>query len=151
MKYTLSQAADATGKNKTTIQRAIKSGKISAKKNDSGAYEIDPAELSRVFLVTPLDATQGNGTQRNATPLEISDLQRIADLERELAVLEERNAGMKERYELLEEQKEQLADTVSDLRSRLDSSELRYTNLLQDQRNNTTQKKRGFLGVFKRR
>jgi predicted site-specific integrase-resolvase len=52
MKYTLSQAATATGKNKATIQRAIKSGKISAIKNSSGAYEIDPSELHRVFHAT---------------------------------------------------------------------------------------------------
>jgi predicted site-specific integrase-resolvase len=52
MKYTLSQAATATGNNKATIQRAIKSGKISAKKNSSGAYEIDPSELHRIFPAT---------------------------------------------------------------------------------------------------
>jgi len=34
MKYTLSEAASATGKNKATIQRAIKSGKISAPKGE---------------------------------------------------------------------------------------------------------------------
>ena len=60
MKYTLSQAATATGKNKATIQRAIKSGKISAAKNSSGAYEIDPSELHRIFPATAQRAAQHN-------------------------------------------------------------------------------------------
>ncbi|WP_214645165.1 helix-turn-helix domain-containing protein, partial [Tritonibacter aquimaris] len=52
MNYTLGQAAKATGKSKTTIQRAIAKGLISAKKNASGVYQIDPSELHRVF--TPI-------------------------------------------------------------------------------------------------
>jgi predicted nuclease with TOPRIM domain len=54
-------------------------------------------------------------------------LQRIADLEKELAVMEEQKNG-------LEEQKHQLADTVEDLRKRLDSSEGRVLALLNDPR-----------------
>ena len=49
MKHSLGTAAIATGKSKTTIHRAIKSGKLSAFKNDDGTFEIDPAELHRVF------------------------------------------------------------------------------------------------------
>lgn len=49
MRYTLGAAAKATGKSKTTIQRAIAKGQISAEKNSVGGYSIDPAELHRVF------------------------------------------------------------------------------------------------------
>ncbi len=49
MRYTLGTAAKATGKSKTTIQRAIAKGNISADKLKSGGYSIDPAELHRVF------------------------------------------------------------------------------------------------------
>lgn len=49
MRYTLGTAAKATGKSKTTIQRAISKGKISAEKLNGGGYSIDPAELHRVF------------------------------------------------------------------------------------------------------
>lgn len=60
MLYTLGQAAKATGRSKPTIQRAIKSGLISAKKNENGSYTIDPAELHRVFpAVTSLDNDTG--------------------------------------------------------------------------------------------
>lgn len=133
MRYTLSEAAAATGKNKATIQRAIKSGKISASKGPSGSYEIDPSELHRVFPPTSqrvaqhTDATTRNATQRPETPPDFNALQRIADLEKELAVMEERKNG-------LEDQKRHLTETVDDLRKRLDSSEGRVLTLLHDQR-----------------
>jgi len=48
-RYTLGTAAKATGKSKTTIQRAIAKGQISADKLQNGGYSIDPSELHRVF------------------------------------------------------------------------------------------------------
>lgn len=52
MVYTLGEAAKATGKSKSTISKAIKTGRLSAKKSESGAYEIDPSELHRVYPAT---------------------------------------------------------------------------------------------------
>lgn len=49
MKYTAGQAAKATGVATATITRALKNGKISGQKDESGAWMIDPAELHRVF------------------------------------------------------------------------------------------------------
>lgn len=49
MRYTLGTAAKATGKSKTTIQRAIAKGQISADRLPNGGYSIDPSELHRVF------------------------------------------------------------------------------------------------------
>jgi excisionase family DNA binding protein len=49
MPYTLAEAAAATGTNKSTILRAIKSGKISGAKDEHGAWLIEPAELHRVY------------------------------------------------------------------------------------------------------
>jgi hypothetical protein len=49
MKLSLGQAAKETGLDKSTISRAIKSGRLSAYRKESGGYEIDPAELFRVF------------------------------------------------------------------------------------------------------
>lgn len=131
MKYSLSEAAKATGKNKTTIQRAVKSGKISAAKGDSGSYEIDPSELHRVFppAVAQRDVQhmQSNNTQQGKFAFSNSNLARVLELEKELAVAHERANG-------LEAQKDQMADTISDLRKRLDSSESRVTALLADDR-----------------
>jgi len=48
-KYTLGTASKATGKSKTTIQRSISKGLISAEKIQGGGYSIDPSELHRVY------------------------------------------------------------------------------------------------------
>ncbi len=131
MKYSLSEAAKANGKNKTTVQRAIKNGKISASKGDSGSYEIEPSELHRVFppVAAQRDAQhrQSNDTQQSKSASINSDLARVLELEKELAIAHERVNG-------LEAHKEQMADTINDLRKRLDSSEGRVTALLTDGR-----------------
>lgn len=67
MKYSAGQAAKAVGKSVPTITRAIKNGTISASPKAGGGYEIDPAELHRVFpaitLVSDVNATAlGNET-----------------------------------------------------------------------------------------
>jgi hypothetical protein len=49
MAYTLTEAAKATSKAKSTIHAAIKKGRITANRNDLGEYVIDPSELHRVF------------------------------------------------------------------------------------------------------
>jgi hypothetical protein len=49
----LKEAARLTGKNQSTIHRAMKSGKLSYTISDSGERMIDPAELDRVFAVSP--------------------------------------------------------------------------------------------------
>jgi chromosome segregation ATPase len=127
------RSSDSHRQEQGTIQRAIKSGKISAPKGDNGSYEIDPSELHRVFQpvaqrVAQIDnATIRNSAQQAGLPPDFNALQRIADLEKELAVMEERKNG-------LEEQKRHLTDTVEDLRKRLDSSEGRVLALLNDQR-----------------
>jgi hypothetical protein len=51
MAYTLGDAARATGKSKPTIAKAIKVGRLSAARADDGSYQIDPAELHRVYPV----------------------------------------------------------------------------------------------------
>jgi len=45
----LREAAQQTGSNKSTIWRAIKSGRLSATRLDGGGFAIDPAELFRVL------------------------------------------------------------------------------------------------------
>jgi len=48
MSYSLGAAAAATGLSKTSILRAIKSGKISGTKDALGQWWVEPAELHRV-------------------------------------------------------------------------------------------------------
>ena len=63
MAYTLGDAARATGKSKPTIAKAIKRGQISAIKADDGSYQIDPAELHRVYPMASSES--GNGLQQD--------------------------------------------------------------------------------------
>ena len=58
MKHTAGTAAKAVGKTKSTITKAIANGKLSAIKNDNGAWEIDASELYRVYPPTPLETVE---------------------------------------------------------------------------------------------
>lgn len=88
----LSQAAKLTGKSKSTINRAIKTGKISATRHDDGSYSIDPSELTRAFEVEPLEGTK----RRAAEPDETRLLERIEALEVMLNREREVSADLKE-------------------------------------------------------
>lgn len=116
MKYTLGTAAKATGKAKSTILRAVKSGVISATKAHDGSYEIEPSELYRVF--------QPNGAQQVAS----NDTQPH----------EEQGATLRFRLEILEAEREReralLQETIADLREDRDKWRQQATALLEDHR-----------------
>ena len=65
----LSEAARESGQSKSTIWRAVSSGRLPATRTYTGDYQIDPAELHRVF---PPRASDGLATtlKRDATDLE---------------------------------------------------------------------------------
>ena len=88
----LSQAAKLTNKSKSTINRAIKTGKLSATRHDDGSYSIDPAELSRAFNIEPLDSSKRSDVEPDRTRL----LERIEALEVMLSREREISADIKE-------------------------------------------------------
>jgi len=49
---TLNQAAKEAGKSKQTLLDAIRGGRLTAPKDEQGRYQIDPAELFRVYPPT---------------------------------------------------------------------------------------------------
>jgi hypothetical protein len=57
MPYSLSQAAEAVGMNRSSILRAIKAGKISATRDEHDQWQIEPAELHRVYPAVPSPAS----------------------------------------------------------------------------------------------
>jgi ArsR family metal-binding transcriptional regulator len=69
MRYTLGQAAKATGKSKTTIQRAVAKGLVSAEKGQNGEYRIDPAELHRIFPLKNSGTVPENAIWNETRPL----------------------------------------------------------------------------------
>ena len=103
MSYPLGDAAKAVGKGKTTLHRAIKSGRISAIKSEDGSYSIDPSELHRVFppvtAVTPTDMFHRNDTEHKSNTLETLRIQlelQEKERERERALLQETIADLRE-------------------------------------------------------
>src|SRR6516225_4315062 len=46
---TLAEAAQRVGLHRSNLLRAIKAGRISATRDESGAYQVDEAELVRVY------------------------------------------------------------------------------------------------------
>ena len=112
MQYTAGEAAKATGKNIATITRAIKSGKISASKDASGAWRIEPSELHRVFPALA-QVLQSSEMQQDAIPVQEQESGTAKALQEELAVLRER---VRSQDQLLADR----ADQIADLRTRLD-------------------------------
>lgn len=49
MTFSLRTAAQQSGVSKSTILRAVKAGRLSATRTDDGGYNIEPAELFRVY------------------------------------------------------------------------------------------------------
>jgi hypothetical protein len=102
--YSLKQAAEACGRGKPAILKAIQKGRVSANKNPLGEWEIDPSELHRVYpLVVRGTTREGNAGER----------QEAVGESRETEALRRENA-------LLREQTELLKDERQDLRRRLD-------------------------------
>jgi hypothetical protein len=67
----LSEAARVSGQSKSTIWRAVNSGRLSATRTYTGDYQIDPAELHRVFSL----GTEGRATTVSVKP-DATDLKR---------------------------------------------------------------------------
>src|SRR4030095_15670741 len=60
----LSEAARGSGQSKSIIWRAVNSGRLSATRTYTGDYQIDPAELHRVFSL----GTEGRATIVSVKP-----------------------------------------------------------------------------------
>lgn len=82
MPYTLAEAAAATGMNKSSVLRAIKSGKISGSKNEMGEWLVEPVELHRVYSpVARTDAGPAAPQRDAATDALVAELRAsLADM-----------------------------------------------------------------------
>jgi hypothetical protein len=146
MAYSLGQAAKAAGISKTSLHRAINKGRISAAKNDNGAYEIEPSELHRVYPpVAEGDSSANPDLARDGTSKTVVETE---VLRREVEFLRERLADKD--------------SVIGDLRERLDQSEQerrekdrQLTALLTDERPKAgaapIHAGRGFWSRFSRR
>lgn len=119
-KLTLGQAAKEAGISKPSLSAAIKKGRLSAEKNESGTYQIDPAELFRVYppkantngldnsqSLPPTNPKQAGGKGVNEGVLDLLLGERdklIEEKERTIKRLEEEKTALRED---LEEQRDQ--------------------------------------------
>jgi excisionase family DNA binding protein len=97
MSYTLAEAAAACGVDKSTIRRAVRSGRISGTRDEAGVWHVEPVELHRVFppiaapaadttampAAAPADAAVNNLVAE--LKLVVEDLRRDRDAWREQA------------------------------------------------------------------
>jgi excisionase family DNA binding protein len=86
----LREAAELARTSKSTIWRAIKSGRMSATRTDDGGFAIDPAELFRVFQPGQPEQRSAGQDATGETAL------RDSGLERELQQLRDALAAMRE-------------------------------------------------------
>lgn len=81
---TLNQAAKAAKKSKAALLDAIKNGRLSAPKDELGRYQIDPAELFRVYPPNQPENQQENRNRPPPEPRETGILQATVEHLREL-------------------------------------------------------------------
>lgn len=117
MVYTLGEAAKATGKSKATISKAIKSGRISAIKGETGTFAIDPSELHRVYPLM-VDGKQEETPKNTAVNTQNDGL--IRELQARLEAAQERISDKE--------------TVISDLREDRDKWRQQATALLEDKR-----------------
>jgi len=142
MKLTLNQAAKECGRAKSTISKAIKSGKLSYEKGDKGAFLIDPSELHRVFPTTGREQQEvpvsNSKNEQGNSVLQVE----LDALRREL---ETANLERTREREQLSNQIQELRDTVAEQRA-----DYRQTlAVLSDQRAGQGGKRR-FFGLLSR-
>jgi hypothetical protein len=116
MELTLSAAAQATGKGKSTLLRAVKSGKLSSRRTEEGIFMVDASELARVFHVKHLERTINAPLSVNDAVWSASEPPDAPDAEK---------AVLQTKVTMLEDQLARERETVDDLRKRLDRAEER--------------------------
>jgi excisionase family DNA binding protein len=116
MAYTLGEAARAVGRSKTTLGRAIKTGRISATRSEDGSYLIDPAELHRVFTVTRDGhprmerSVTLNGPEPEPSPETLAPRQLLAERESTIADLRESVRDLRTRLDTEAEDRRRMTD-----------------------------------------
>ena len=150
--YSLSEAIKATGKSKTALLRAIKSGVFSAQKDERGRYKIDPAEIHRVYPkvypAKPSNDTVRSGPNRSAGPVQQDH--EISRLNRELEIRDEKIEALEAERR---REREDAQAHIHDLRDEIENKRqdlARLHGLLTDQskRAEETTPKRSFFGLF---
>lgn len=98
------RAAELTGKSKSTIQRAMNSGKISYELDNNGRRVIDVSELERAFGLK-----ETSGQNNSSVEHELEKAQNMIEMER-----------LKMRVQMLEEQVDASTSRIEELKAQRD-------------------------------
>ena len=135
MVLSLNRAAKQGSVAKTTLQRALENGEISATKNGKGHWQIEESEFGRWLGARSTEQTETSSKIQHGTPIGTSEkTTNSSALEAEVNLLRERLSDKD--------------DVIADLRTRLDvegEERRKLTAMLTDQRNSqTSEPKKGF-------
>ncbi len=125
------EAEKLTGVNRSTIHRAMKSGKLSYETDKNGHKKIDVSELDRVFGLQQQNATPRNVAQRgNDTARNDAEL-----LQAQLKAEQDKNKLMQDRISDKDARIEELNNDRDHWRGQAEA----VTRLLTDQRNKSSE------------
>lgn len=110
------RAAVLTGKSKSTIQRAMKSGKLSYSLDQNNRRVIDVAELERVFGIKK-ESLNAGGSKPSTSPAPSTD-----------ELIEKERLAMQ--VKMLEQQLETAQESIEDLKSQRDKWEQQASQVL---------------------
>ena len=103
---TLNQAAKAAKKSKSTIQYALKTGRLSGYKDEKGNYQIDTSELFRVYNSNSSDAYDRSIIEHVESDVKTALLvQKLEFLEQRLDKLEQEKNEISRRLDKSEEER----------------------------------------------
>lgn len=110
---TLNQAAREAGRSKATLLEAIRGGRLSAPKDELGRYQIDPAELFRVYPPTGRRPDAETATDPMPPTTETALLwQKVEFLERIIQGIESERNDLRRRLDVESEARENAAAEI---------------------------------------
>src|SRR3954467_2955876 len=144
MPYTLKQASAATGRERTTLLRAIQSGKLSAMRDEAtGSWIIEPSELHRVY--PPAESTGADdGDAEARTPDALTEA--LAEIRELRARLEAAEDGIRLREDVIADLRQQRDQEATERRQ----AQTQLTALLTDQRNAQQESQRRIWRLWRR-
>jgi len=115
----LREAAQQARTSKSTILRAIQSGRLSATRTDDGGYSIDPAELCRVYPPRP-DAPDQSADQSAGQGATVLSSDAATELRIRNARLEAQNEALRAIAEVEKQQGERERRTLQQMIAQLE-------------------------------
>ena len=138
MSITLTEAVKITGKSKSTLTRAIASGKLSASRSeDEKTYMVDESELARVFPFVSANHGSPPVTSPESLPAEL-----------ELALVKTQIAEIKQMHRREVDRMESQIDDLKQERDDWKTQASNQTLLLRHEQERQVKPPKRFFGIF---